>query len=179
MLKRLTLVAALLAAPRLVPAQEELQPALDASEPFTFSVTVSPVHVAIGVYELTGEIRSSDDSSFAIIVGAGSLQNEGSTQRYSALEIGAQFRQYVAGGFEKGLQLGAEALYVSVEQSGTGRQGSGLLIGPFIGAKLTAGSGFTFDAQVGATFALFDERDTSGDTSPWVALLNLNVGWSF
>lgn len=149
------------------------------------AVTFSPLHLAMPIIEVTGELRASDKLGVAAIVGGGSIDSGGTT--FKAWEAGGQVRYYLLGSFEHGMQLGAEVLYVGVsgdDIAGTkiSGAGAGLAVGPFLGYKYTAGIGFTFDCQVGAEKVAIAADTSNGahdDQQSVIPLLNLNVGWSF
>jgi hypothetical protein len=58
-------------------------------------------------------------------------------------------------------------------------------VGPFVGYKVTADVGLTFDAQLGfqviavSAEAVSGGQTASGEQSSVIPLLNLNVGWAF
>ena len=88
--------------------------------------------------------------------------------------------------YRRGLEVGAEILYMSVNgsfQSTTGFA-SGLAMGPFIGWKTTSHAGFTFDVQGGVEVVTLgasasDSSTTATDSkTDFIPLLNLNIGWS-
>jgi len=150
-----------------------------------YSLTLSPLHLALPMVEGTGEVRLEDDIGVAGVLGGGRITASGET--FTAFEVGAQFRYYVFGSFIHGMMLGAELGYLKVD----GNVGAatvavaGLWAGPFVGYKIATNVGFTFDAQLGAQFnrANASAETTTAtakvDGSSWTPLLNLNVGWSF
>jgi len=148
------------------------------------ALTISPVHLIMPFGELTAEIRAADKVGVAVIAGAGSVRDDKVDSRITLLEAGANARYYVWGSFRRGVELGAEAVYVhaSAEASSTGVQAEGLAVSPFAGYKWTHRSGFTLDGQIGASFLVarghadtgaMDERSKVGP------MLNLQVGYSF
>lgn len=157
------------------------------------SVTVSPIHLAFPVLEITGELAIQPKLSVAAIAGYGSVKSSSAlTSDYSVLELGAQVRYYLFGDFEHGLQLGAEVLYLHASTSGSSgtttvkASGEGLAIGPFVGYKVVSSMGFTFDAQlgaqrvgIGAKASASNGQSASATDSDVQPLLNLNVGWTF
>ena len=62
------------------------------------SITVSPVHLADGIVELTGEWNYQDTSSLAAIVGFGSRDIDAVPG--SLLELGVQYRYYLMSRFD-------------------------------------------------------------------------------
>jgi hypothetical protein len=155
--------------------------------PHNVSLTISPLHLIGPIVELTGEFKMEDDIGVAAVVGVGSLEG------FSVFEVGGQFNYYVIGSFQHGMQLGAEMLYISlsddyrntdVDISAVGR---GLAVGPYLGYKVAAGFGLTFNLQAGVYASLMKasaEDDMSGarasaSGSSGGLLLNLNLGWSF
>ena len=155
----------------------------------SFSLTISPIHLILPVLELTGEIRLADQAGLALIGGWGRVSvtgPDGTKLTFRALEVGCQLRYYVTGNFRRGLEVGAEILYMSVNgsfQSTTGFA-SGLAMGPFIGWKTTSHAGFTFDVQGGVEVVTLgasasDSSTTATDSkTDFIPLLNLNIGWS-
>ena len=192
-----TLVIGLATAPALAAAapppaaQVAAEPARQSR---SFSLTFSPLHLfppADGdlqqnLLELTGELRLADRLSFAVILGGGRMKRqrtilpERSERLYAA---GAQARYYVWGGFDHGLQVGAEAHYTGI--TGDWLKADGFVPGAFFGYKYTTRGGFTFDGQIGARRMQVADKSSlearlRGDTKAGVEpLLNLNVGWSF
>ncbi len=159
--------------------------------PRSFSLTISPLHLVLPIVELTGEVRLSDKMGVAGILGAGTLKSDSTfsseESKFSAFELGAQFRYYAFGTFRHGMQLGVEAVYLRISGnigSASGRS-EGLAFGPFVGYKIITSAGFTFDGQLGvqrmgiASQAHDSTSSASGSDSSYLPLLNLNVGWSF
>jgi hypothetical protein len=157
------------------------------------AVTFSPLHLVSPIVELTGEFRLHDKFSVAAIAGVGSITTEvpdGSTEEeksFSAWELGGQGRFYLLGDFDHGMQLGVELLYVNVDfdEADVSGTGNGLALGPFIGYKVSAGFGLTFDAQLGFQYLAATAEASSGtdsasaSDSTTIPLLNLNLGWAF
>jgi hypothetical protein len=146
----------------------------------SLSITISPIHLIFPILEATGEYRLNDKVGLAGVLGLGRISDSGST--YGVFELGAQARYYVVGNFVHGMQLGAELMYVAVaSDSQRTVNGQGLSAGPFVGYKIAANGGFTFEGQLGATYNTVEANSGSSRASGsgWGALLNLNVGWSF
>ena len=112
------------------------------------SVTFSPIHLATSIVELTTEVRVGDKVGLAGIIGVG--RPEG----YNAHELGVQARYYLLGDFDHGMQLGAELLnlHITVPSGSISASGQGTAIGPFLGYKIAARVGFTFEIQLGAEY---------------------------
>lgn len=159
-----------------------------------FSVTFSPLHLIFPLLEVTTEYRLKDQIGLAAIVGAGqyTLKDQVGVPDTSfiVIEVGAQFRYYLLGNFNHGMQVGAEVLFVHVSGDPTSTisaTGQGLAAGPFVGYKIATSVGFTFDAQLGMSRYLVraDASDAatgnSGNTevAKTTPIVNLNVGWSF
>lgn len=157
------------------------------------SVTLSPIHLLLPIFELTVEARVVDHFGLALLGGFGSVtaeNNLGESEKFSAYEVGGQALWYPMKPFH-GLHVGAEVLYLKVESddmndgrvSGTG---TGLAVGPLIGYKVLTSGGFTFVAQGGVEYVAIqaEANDQAGnsaqeDESRWIPLLNLNLGFSF
>lgn len=142
-----------------------------------FSLTVSPLHLLSPIVEVTGEGRVGPKVGLAGIVGAGGASG------VAAFELGAQGRYYPVGDFDHGMQVGAEVLTVMATASSgsTTATGLGISLGPFLGYKIAARFGLTFDAQLGVSYAAIQARgggesESAAGVGP---LLNLNLGWSF
>jgi hypothetical protein len=126
-----------------------------------FSLTVSPLHLLMSTGEFTGEFQLAQKHGLAAIAGFGTPDG------VEVLEIGASYRYYVLGNFDRGMQLGGELLMAGAVDASI----DDVLPVPsaFIGGKFTAGAGFTLDGQLGV--GILDS-----EVAP---LLNLNLGWSF
>ena len=156
----------------------------------SFSLTLSPLYLLLPILELTGEFRLGSQAGLALIAGGGWVsvtQSGGPTVKFTVLEGGAQLRYYITGSFRRGMQVGAEILYVHVNGSLQDVTGvaSGLALGPFFGWKTTSYAGFTFEVQGGVEVVTLGSHvsDSSGESSSssvdYIPLLNLNIGWSF
>ena len=158
------------------------------------TITISPLHLLLPVLEVTGEFKLSEKMSAAAIAGIGTTTVEVSSisgtnqESYQTIELGAQYRYYLTGNFNGGIQLGFELLYVTVdrdEDDDVSATGEGFAMGPFIGYKYVSSSGFTFDSQLGIQNVVGGAEASSGsasaetEDSAIVPLLNLNIGWSF
>ena len=109
---------------------------------------------------------------------------------FTTFELGAQGNYYLIGGFDHGMQLGAELLYtyssgdVSEDISFSG---TGLAFGPYVGYKVAAGFGLTFNIQAGGAVMLArgsaedksSGQSGSGTGGGILPILNINLGWSF
>ncbi|TXD41263.1 hypothetical protein FRC96_04560 [Lujinxingia vulgaris] len=145
------------------------------------AITLSPLHLAVPLFEVTYEYRVVDRFGLAAIFGLGSSEG------VLAFETGVQANLYIVGDFDHGMQLGAElvSLSASSNANNVSSTASGLSAGPYLGYKVAGSSGLTFMAQVGyqitsvaaqassGGFTASDSRSGSG------VLLNLNLGWSF
>lgn len=128
------------------------------------TVSVSPLHLAIPMFEGMGEFRTGEAQSVAVIGGIGSDQGE------TLYEVGGQVRQYVIGDFDTGINLGAEATAGNANYQGfDDMRVSG---GPFIGGKLTLAL-FSLDVQGGGQVVWRNNQLVLGP------LVNLNAGVSF
>lgn len=145
------------------------------------SLTFSPLHLFLPVVELTAEVRLPVDFSVAAIGAYGGHRG------VTLWEAGAQARYYLLGGFEHGMPLGVEALYLgaSDNRGGVDARVTGLAVGPFIGYKLATDHGFTLDLAGGVQYIALSGFATDGSSSAsltdntMIALINLNLGWSF
>lgn len=145
------------------------------------SVTFSPLHLAFPMLEVTTEGRLADKVGLAGVLGFGTYSG------WTIVEVGSQFRYYALGSFDHGMELGGEALllHAVVDSGGTSGTGVGYSVGPFVGYKIAARFGLTFDAQLGATIvqaaatASNSGQSASATQTGIGPLLNLNLGWSF
>lgn len=156
----------------------------------SFSLTISPIHLALPMGEVTGEYRVGDKLGLGGILGYGSATIEdslGQDDTLTLIEVGATLRYYLLGSFIHGLQVGVEVLYLHAggDIDGVAAVGEGFGAGPFIGYKIATNVGFTFDAQLGGMYLVAGAEAEDGDSSESASasevgvLLNLNVGWSF
>lgn len=173
------------------------------------------------LYEVTAEVGIGEHLGLAALGGFGSLDTKhpsyAQTIHLEGKELGAQVRVYVLGTFDHGLMLGGEALRIWAEAPATkvsdpsvvtinGVQysgeatltGDGTLtsLGAFIGYKVIASFGLTFDAKLGwqkltlrGSGTLASQALVGGQLQPLaetatiresrsVPLFNLNLGWS-
>ncbi|HYO98545.1 MAG TPA: hypothetical protein VER33_28780 [Polyangiaceae bacterium] len=159
------------------------------------SLTMSPLHLLSPIFEAHLELKPVPHLGVKLIGGVGSAALESSDAsidgtRFAAYELGLQAVGYPLSEFDS-LHLGAELLYVHVStEEIDGREvsadGTGLAIGPFIGYKLITRGGFTFVAQGGFQYitAKGQASDSAGNNAEAedasvIALLNLDIGWSF
>jgi hypothetical protein len=161
------------------------------------SLTISPVHLALPVFEATLEVRPTEHLGIAAVGGLGDAPPvvvgqtllEGS-DRYAVREIGAQLLYYPFSNFD-GFVVGGELMSVRVSGTVTVNAqsyevtGSALAFGPLLGGKWIHESGFTLFGHLGvqrlwlkAESAVSGQNVTASD-SRWFPLVNLNAGWSF
>ncbi len=163
------------------------------------AITISPIHLVLPIVELTGEFALDDNIAIAGILGAGSIgvatvdsTSSISGESFTVLEFGSSFRYYLVGDFDHGMQVGGELLYVYIDSGDLETEsvtafGQGLAIGPFIGYKIAATFGLTFEIQAGgayvAAFAQAENTETgetsSASDSDFIPIVNLQLGWSF
>ncbi len=191
-------------------------------DPYTDSTTLSLSHASILATPLVGGLNGPDDMgdlhslalglwvtherllderlSVAGLLGAGFALVE--RQDYDQIdltgtpvvEVGASARYYLLGSFEHGLQAGGQTTYTHSSFGGGGLSGAnqGLRLGAFLGYKIAADGGFTFEAQGGAQYFLpltgdiEDQQGAEGrgvvisGTEPALSpLVQVGMGWSF
>ena len=142
---------------------------------------MSAIHPVIATAEVTVEGRLHDKVGLAGILGVGVPNG------YLTEDLGVSGRWYALGTFDHGMQVGAEILYqhVSAKEDGVTATANAIAAGPFIGYKIAARFGLTFEMQLGAQYQAVGAHATDGDTSVaakangLVPLVNINVGWSF
>ncbi|MDB5047377.1 MAG: hypothetical protein JWO30_448 [Fibrobacteres bacterium] len=161
-----------------------------------FSLTMSPIHLALPALELTGEYALAPKFGVSAIAGFGSIsikETDNSTLETKSinipfLELGGQMNYYLVGSFRHGMQLGGELLWIKLslpkgeDVSGTA---NGVAVGPLIGYKWAARFGLTLMAQLGYEFLFAQAKTTDANgnevessTDSGIPLLNLNIGWS-
>ncbi len=179
------------AGPSAPTAPAELFPKQEES-PRQWAVTISPMHFALPMLELTAERRLSPTLGVALMMGVGSVTDRdeasGVDNKFNVIELGASARVYGLGRFEKGIQFGGAVEYIRVtgdDINGTQARGigNGVLVAPFIGYKHTWSFGFTLEGQVGPAYSAIRADSEDGgmeeSSSRLTAYLNLNLGWSF
>lgn len=150
------------------------------------SITLSPVHLAIGIVEVTGEFRVAPRLGLAGTLGGGTIDGIG------VAEVGAQLNYYLLGDFDGGLHLGAEAQWITAfsdSETNTATMSSavaeGFAVGPMIGFKWVGDSGLSLVAQAGVQYIAIAAEAKNGsatasrEDSKIGPLVNLNAGWSF
>jgi hypothetical protein len=164
---------------------DDLAPVPQVPDDPSIAITMSPVHLAIPLVELTAEVRVARKFGIAVIGGAGVYRDKDTNTKINLYEGGVSARYYVTGSFRTGLQLGAEAVYLKADADATTNitvRAVGLGLSPFVGYKWTHGSGFTFDSQLGVAYMAARAKADTGqmaDASKIGPMLNLNVGYSF
>jgi hypothetical protein len=173
--------------------QEPDVSAAPAEEDRSVYLSISPFHLLVPFFELTGEVRVHRNLGVSGIVGYGAVRPEGSASKFDIWEVGGQFVGYPVGHFDHGMQLGLEVLYAGVSGGDSSTNNvkvaataSGLAAGPFVGYKLATRVGFTFNVQGGVEY-LFVRADASASTGQTasaqqtrlIPLVNANLGWSF
>lgn len=183
-------------------ASAEEQNSTLADDGHQIALTISPFHLFSPIVEVQGEYKLAQQIGVSGIVGYGNTK-AGDTD-LPVFELGAQGRYYLLGDFNHGLHIGAEMLYVYVNgddlEEGISVDGNGLAIGPFLGYKVAADFGLTFEIQAGYQ-ALFlkaeaeakdnqrlstvgqsvqsDGNKATAEDEKGIPLLNINLGWSF
>jgi hypothetical protein len=111
----------------------------------------------------------------AAMLGAGQITDEGMTA--SIWEVGGQVRYYPIGSFARGMMLGADVGYVSVdaEIENPLTYLVGTHAGGFLGYKFSLRGGLTAEVQLGPVYLW----GKTAETTEWQTLHALNVGWSF
>ncbi|HEY5374229.1 MAG TPA: hypothetical protein VIK01_11120 [Polyangiaceae bacterium] len=176
--------------------QREVAPSHDPDK--NFSLTFSPLHLILPMFQVTGEVKVTPHLGLSLIAGYGSITVEQpssdgvSTDKFSAaaLSVGGRLACY-SRKFD-GFVGGVQTLYVHLDGTGTASStafagaASGLAVGPFIGYKWTAQSGFTLLAHLGVQYLAVRSSANDGngqsasDNQDNISLLaNLEIGWSF
>jgi len=185
-------VPALAQPPSDTPPPDEAQPAeappeetpfgaamdIEAEHVRWFSLTFSPVHLALPFLEVTGEFRVGQHLGIAAVAGTGTIEPEESGDRFKIYEIGGQARYYALGSFTRGFMVGIEAIYLAAydETGGAAIKGEGVTVGGYGGYKRVF-SGVTVDVQVGVQ--VFAVRTATEDDSEVGPLININFGYTF
>ena len=175
-------------------ASDENAPVVAPHRKSKVSVMFSPAHLLLPLGEVTIDYRVLRRVSVAGIIGVGrpSLSSGSDSLDSTEIEIGAQARYYLWGGFRHGLSLGGELLYdyfkfdapfprgvVSVAAGGTH-------LAPFLGYKFVSNIGFTVDLQTGVRFLAIAPTPSGPGPHPRIEnfsetlpLININIGWTF
>ena len=160
-----------------------------------FSLTNSPIHLALPIFEFTGEYAVAPKFGVAAIGGYGGMELEKSDgftvtkETIPVLELGAQAMYYPWGDFNGGMQVGAELLWIKLfipEDEGVVVTANGVAVGPMLGYKWVMSFGLTFVVQGGYQFMFAQAKgvDNTGaemesNVDAGIPLINLNMGWSF
>jgi len=181
----------------------------DAPKEHRFSLMLSVVHpLVFSMYDASGEFRLSRFAGLALVAGVGTASLK---QFYKSLPdersrvwaAGLQARFYPVGSFDRGLQVGAEIVYLTGSASTNGTitsdddppirytgpltaSGGGFKGGPFVGYKLALPEGFTVAAQIGVDYLSLKGMakgdngvSRSSDTKTALPLADATIGWSF
>jgi len=158
----------------------------------SFSLTISPIHLALPVLEFTGEYALAPNFGVAAIAGYGTTElehSDGTKEDIGILELGAQAAYYLFGDFKGGMQVGGELLWIKPflpKEEDITVSANGVAIGPMLGYKWVTEFGLTIFLQGGYQFLFAsakaensagEEAEASGDTG--IPLVNINAGWSF
>ncbi len=158
------------------------------------SAMFSPVRLFLPLAEATIEYQILERVSVAGIIGVGRRSvNSGSDSLDSTeIEIGAQARYYLWGGFRHGLIVGGELLYdyfkfdTPFPSGVVSAAAGGTHLAPFLGYKFVATRGFTIDLQAGVRFIALAPTPSGPGPHPKIEnfsetlpLININLGWTF
>ncbi|MCB9676278.1 MAG: hypothetical protein H6737_14240 [Alphaproteobacteria bacterium] len=137
------------------------------------SLTTSPLQLILPIFEVTAEFRLADR------IGLGAIGGIGASGGIPVGTFGPTFRFYPVGSFDHGMQVGADLQLVAAatEFDGVIYSAAGVSGGPFVGYKIAARFGLTFEGQlgVGGSFVSGGGQTSVGP----IPILNLNLGWSF
>jgi hypothetical protein len=159
------------------------------------SLTFSPLHLLSPIFEIEAELAMAPHFGVGVIGGIGTMNTQTVNPNYpdqdfSVYELGGQVIGYPLREFSS-LQVGAEVMWIHVNASTYQGQSveanaGGVAVGPFVGYKVLTDIGFTFVAQGGFQYVAVNAHasDSEGnsaraESSDFVPLLNLNLGWSF
>lgn len=148
-----------------------------------YSVTWSFFSGILGVFQINGEYRVKDDLGAAMGLGIGKVENS-RNDKFTAERVHAQVRYYPLGSFVHGLQIAGGFEYFLVNRSESDPLAyaeEGLIVSPYIGYKIAANCGFTFETQFGYGYSLYNATTTARQEKPgsWHVTMDLGVGWSF
>ena len=163
-------------------AAQEGDPEATADKTNIATVSVSPLHLYIGMVEATSELNARPHLGLGLILGAGRASDVNNTVTGTAYEAGLQINWYPFAAFS-GAHLGVEGTYVTIGDvmEDPHAEVTGLSVGSFVGYKLQTDAGLALIAQGGVQYI-----EATGHTSTQLIrdsavapLLNLNAGWSF
>lgn len=136
--------------------------------------------------EVTAEFAINPNNSVSAIGGAGFKAGNGAAAL--EFELGTQYRNYLAGDFNGGFHIGAEALGIMTSAASTSGARVSIItvqVLPMLGGKYTFDSGFTLEGQFGAGYRFVTGAVSNGSTAvagaatgPTVTA-NINMGWAF
>ena len=165
---------------------QEIAAEIDGTPQRRFSLMVSPIQLTFPMGEITAEYKVSDRLGIAAVLGYGrvgtTFLTDTGDDHTTAVEGGIQFRNYVIGNFDHGIQIGAQILYVHARGTDTYTTVSsaeGLAIGPFVGYKVTTDVGLTLETQVGYEYLALHTSESPDASSTIVRIANIHMGWSF
>jgi len=161
------------------------------------AVSLSPLHLTIGVVELQAEVTLTPVMSVAMIVGTGEIPPAWTekfvpelSEDVSVTEYRVQFRYYYTGTSAGGAYFGLQGLHLELEtqSQNVDVDGSGPGYGAFAGYKWDW-SGFVLDVHVGAVRMNMEgaaegevgntDVDAKGSKSFIMPTINANIGWGF
>jgi hypothetical protein len=165
--------------------------------PHDISLTFSPIHLLLPFAQVTGEFRASDNIGLAVVGGYGKVDVSTTIQTgdapitsstsVSIWELAGRTNFYVLGSFDRGMLLGAQLEYIGGSTSNGAYQGGaaaqGLSLGGYVGYKIVARDGFTFEGALGVQqvwlSASSNDGTASSSNTKVLPLGIVDIGWSF
>lgn len=153
------------------------------------SLTFSPLLLLASAFQFTAEFRADPHVGLALVGGYASVTDATTTTAASVgvTEIGARASFYAFGNFDQGLHVGLQGIYASASGSSsvsTTLVSSGLSFGSFVGYKVAADVGVTFDVGLGVQYVFISSPSvySASDSTTQTKIEPLgvvDVGWSF
>ena len=149
----------------------------------TIAIAPAALFLPPTLLQLSVEARLVDHLSFGVSGGLGRLSTTGGDGHATVFSVGGQLRGYLFAPFE-GLYLAADLRYARPslddgERLSTRAIIPGLTLGPMLGYKLVASSGFTLDTSFGFAVVAADRRREGQPTTRVEPSFDIRLGWSF
>ncbi len=160
------------------------------------SVTISPLHYLVfPPFQLALEVRPVAHLGVAVVGAYGSITEKrldiSRYEQFDAYKFGGHVAYYLLSAHPfDGPELGAAMVYAHVfgpfsdVEVAPGNDGLG--IGPFVGYKLIASCGLTFENQIGFEYVTarshayaLQQGTTKVGGDHFAPLFNVDIGWSF
>lgn len=148
----------------------------------TESLTLNAAALGYGIGELRWEHRLGTAASASAIAGVGRGSALAGFQNLWLVQGGAQLRGWLTGGFDEGLGIALELVYLRMLGERSAERG-GLAVSPRLVYKVAHRAGPTAEVQVGGAMVLRSAVPLGGGAAvsdvQGQAVVSLGLGWSF